>query len=222
MLDEQTDVQGGTVQTPKWTAQLPDDLKAHEALTSFATVGDLGKAYIEAHGKLKQSVPLLPENATAEQKAEFYERLGRPRTPEQYDLPEAEELADWRQQFHALGLTNAQAKGLYEAYMARVQAHEEARGKALAEVEQTLKRDWGGAYDANLELARRAVVQFGGDELKAALDESGLGNDLRVVKAFAAIGKAVGEDAAVGSEGAERTEVTPDGVMEYANSPKLK
>jgi len=191
---------------PGWTAQLPDDLKANETLTRFPTVGDLGRAFLEADGRLAKSVPLLTEDATDEQRAEFYKRLGRPESPDGYDLPEVEgvspdALAAWRQRFHEAGLTAAQAKALYDAYTAEVQAAIEARqvesDKAIQDAEKVLRDEWGDDYDAKLELARRVVVEFGGDEFKALLDASGLGNDPRVVKVFAAIGEKYAEDTAL-------------------------
>lgn len=214
-------------QTPGWMAQLPDDLKSHETLTQFKNVGDLGKAFLDADGRLSKSVPLLTEDATEEQKAEFYQKLGRPETPDKYDLTaddvEPEALSGWKQRFHAAGLTQAQARALFDAYREQAKAQADAQQKALTKAQEALKTDWGDQYDANIELARRAVVQFGGDELKAFLDESGLGNDLRMVKAFAAIGKAVAEDVAVlGKETGERKELESDGLLSYPNSPKLK
>ena len=49
--------------------------------------------------------------------------------------------------------------------------------------------EWGSTYDANLDLARRAVTEVGGDDLKEALEVSGMGNDPALIRAFAGIGR---------------------------------
>lgn len=100
----------------EWLSQLPDDLKANETFTSYATLGDFAKAHIgtlgkvaELDGKVKDSdgkatdltkrlenaVFMPGEKATDEERAAFYTKLGRPENAEKYtiskptDLPEA-------------------------------------------------------------------------------------------------------------------------------------
>jgi hypothetical protein len=50
-------------------------------------------------------------------------------------------------------------------------------------------------------------VEFGGDELKQVLNESGLGNHPALFKAFAKIGKAMSEDTFVKSKAHSSPEV---------------
>ena len=47
--DQHLDNQGGV--TPAWAAQLPSDLRSNETLTGHKTIGELGKAYLDLHGK---------------------------------------------------------------------------------------------------------------------------------------------------------------------------
>ncbi|MGB0551328.1 MAG: hypothetical protein ACPGQV_01950 [Alphaproteobacteria bacterium] len=65
-------------------------------------------------------------------------------------------------------------------------------------------REWGSVYDANLELARRAVAYVGGDDLKEALEVSDMGNDPALICAFARTGRCLdaGETANAGMPGA--------------------
>lgn len=54
---------------------------------------------------------------------------------------------------------------------------------------EALRREWGADFARNLELARRAAAAVADDGLIAALEEAGLGDDPRIVRAAAAIGR---------------------------------
>ncbi len=59
----------------------------------------------------------------------------------------------------------------------------------VAQLLEILKHDWGNEFDANLSYARDAVDWFADTELIALLEETGLGDDPRVVRAAARIGQ---------------------------------
>jgi hypothetical protein len=98
-----------------WRAQLPDTMKNNEAFTSFKTVGDFGKSYLETGNKLKEAetkattlegkvkefegkigkelVPVLREGASEEETKSFFKALGVPEKADGYafaatDIPE--------------------------------------------------------------------------------------------------------------------------------------
>lgn len=54
---------------------------------------------------------------------------------------------------------------------------------------EQLHADWGEDFDHNLSLARRAATVFGDPALRAVLEESGLGDDPRIVRVAAEIGR---------------------------------
>tara|TARA_R110000803_G_scaffold98863_8_gene166941 strand:- start:3811 stop:4497 length:687 start_codon:yes stop_codon:yes gene_type:complete len=63
--------------------------------------------------------------------------------------------------------------------------------------------DFGGAnYNDNVEIAKTAISQFGGEELTKALQETGMGNHPALVKFALNVGKAISEDGFV--EGGEQ------------------
>lgn len=102
-----------------------------------------------------------------------------------------------------------QAQKLVDAYAQSQAAQEQKVKAALAEQVkdwgEQLKGDkeFGGAkFDANLNVARRAVERFGSPELKEFFDSTGLGNHPAIVKAFHAVGKALAEDSIAGSSAA--------------------
>lgn len=58
----------------------------------------------------------------------------------------------------------------------------------------------GDKFDENLGVAKKALDTFGSPELKALLNESGLGNHPEIIRAFYRAGKAISEDTFVGGK----------------------
>lgn len=120
----------------------------------------------------------LPDFAKAD-KTEmdaFYNKLGRPETPDDYELEVPEgaptEFADWAKgQFHELGLNKDQAKALsvkWNEYVGQMnQKQIEQMHAQAAEGEAELRREWGASYEKQLGMAKNAAQAFGvtADEL---------------------------------------------------------
>lgn len=180
-------------------------------------MADLAKGYVHAQRMVGADKVAIPgKDATDEQWAEVYAKLGRPGKPEDYDLsqsqlPEGVQLDEGLQkefldQAHTNGLNKRQAARLYDWFLQRsgqaVQAQQQAREQALAQAQQQLKQTYGQAYEAKLELAREAVATLGGEDLASYLEESGLGNDPRLIQAMVKAGEALAEDDLLGKGGA--------------------
>lgn len=180
----------GFVQTKGWKAPT-DVVKSYRNLEKLV-----------GHDKAGRTVVLPGENATPEERAAFFDRLGRPSKPEEYDLPVPEEngsaeFADWaRSQFHELGLTADQGKALTERW--NEFAEKSAKGQQEsyeATVEKDtvdLQREWGAKYDANVNAAKQAAKEFGleveqVDKLESALGFGGL------MRFMANVGSKLGE-----------------------------
>ena len=71
-------------------------------------------------------------------------------------------------------------------------------------------KEFGGdKFDENLAIAKKGLETFGTPELRALLDESGLGNHPEVVRVFYRAGKAISEDRVVtGASGSATTQST--------------
>ncbi len=142
-------------------------------------------------------------------------------TPDGYDvdglarpdgMPWDEELqAQMLDRMHASDLTDEQARSLLEGYVelqgAAWQDTNAARERALDAAETGLRREWGGEFDARIDLANRAFVAAFGDrvddvrQLRLA-DGQYLGDHPDMVRAFAKLGGAMGEDAFIGGKAA--------------------
>ena len=108
--------------------------------------------------------------------------------------------------FKKFGLTQEAASEL-------VQVHAEALAKAEAAAETTretafkewmkttvtnyqaaIRKEWGAQADANLAIAQRGMATVVSPDMKALLDDTGLGNHPEFLKAFLQVGKMVSED----------------------------
>lgn len=81
-------------------------------------------------------------------------------------------------------------------------------GLIISQAQQAKEQEWaawaeqtradpeigGEQMDANLALAKKAMLTFGTPELTEIIDTSGLGNHPALIKAFFKIGKAISED----------------------------
>lgn len=177
---------------------LQDILGGEKPLKSWD--GVLDRMYAaEAHAKeLEGQLPVIPEKP---EEYEF-EELKFP------DFLAADEFKDLRDQVAAYlkgyddslrtaKLTKDGAKAestrfrqaVFAQYKAAQDAFNEAREKGL----QALKESWKGDFQANEELAKRAVLTFGGEELVKVFSELHLENHPLLIQAFHKIGKAIGE-----------------------------
>ncbi len=194
---------------PSWRDSLPDDIKANASLSSFSDVPNLAKAYINAQGLIGKKGVIPPtEHSTAEDWNNFYKAVGLP-DKDKYSVnkPEKSEFNDefvakFKETAHQAGVLPKQAQAIMDMYA----QHESAQSAAdMAEVatEQAsqiaaLKQEWGPGFDKNVKLAQLAVRNIGGESFEKYLNETGLGNDVQLIKFMTALGGKLGEDKLVG------------------------
>lgn len=128
--------------------------------------------------------------------------LSKIEAPEGFEMDE-ESLKAAEPLFKELGLNQEQAQKLVGFYAERVAAQSEAAAGAMKETTQTwvssIKDEWGDKYDENVSVAAKAV-QFGGDDLRDALNVTGAGNHPAVIKFFHRIGQQLSEDGFEGTK----------------------
>lgn len=163
-----------------------------------------------------KTVVLPDENATPEQRQAFFSKLGVPENVDGYKLPVpdggnpefAKTAAQW---FHENGIPAKAAEGIVGKFNEYQQAQLAAQQQALAvksEQEFTgLKTEWGAAFDQNIELGKRAALQFipgTAEERAATLQklEQSLGTG-QLLKLMASIGSGLGEHKVMGGEGGQ-------------------
>jgi len=161
-------------------------------------------------GGSKSLVELPGPDADESKLGEFYNRLGRPESPDKYGItpPEGADpaLTDWfKQTAHKHGLTDKQASALFSEWNGKVGEMSQAMEQEVAQRSEqeitALKKEWGQAYDKQIDMGKRAVAALGMKQEQLAAYEAKLGTG-EMLKLFAILGSKMGEDT---FEGGERT-----------------
>jgi len=199
-----------------WRDSLPDDLKGNTSLEKFSDVSTLAKSYINAEsmiGKDKMVVPGV--NTTEDEWNDIYTKLGRPSTPDEYNLELALEegevvddqlFASFKDAAHKHGLSPQQAQGILDYYnnISTQTLNEQNNASVLAQEQSSreLREEWGRSYDDNLAKASQIGKQYLGEDafqLQMA-DGSMLGDNATLIKGLAKLAMVMSEDTLVGDK----------------------
>ena len=199
-----------------WRDSLPDDLKGNTSLEKFSDVSTLAKSYINAEsmiGKDKMVVPGV--NTTEDEWNDIYTKLGRPSTPDEYNLELALQegevvddqlFASFKDAAHKHGLSPQQAQGILDYYnnISTQTLNEQSNAGVLAQEQSSreLREEWGRSYDDNLSKASQIGKQYLGEDafqLQMA-DGSMLGDNATLIKGLAKLAMVMSEDTLVGDK----------------------
>lgn len=151
--------------------------------------------------KAGNTVMLPGENADEATVNQFYNRLGRPENMDGYAAKEfagldENQFKSLRETAHKVGITDKQFDALTkwnQELGAQIQSDLENNVKMQqAEEEANLKKEWGAAYDKNLQLAKEATAKLGLTQDQVNAMQIGLGFD-GVLKLMMQLGAGVGE-----------------------------
>lgn len=216
---------GGTESALSWLGEAPsEDVAGYVTNKGWKDPGAVVESYRNLETKFGadragRTVVLPADDASDTEKAEFYTRLGRPESPEQYEVaaPEGDDgsFAKWaKEQFFNNGLNATQAKTLTEGYteFARAAAEKQRESYRMqVEADLTaLKSEWGAAYDQKVAGAKNAAKALG---LKAEVidkieEAAGFGDLMRFMDTVAS---KIGEDEFVSDGDSTATgQLTPE------------
>lgn len=194
---------------------LPEELRKEPSLATFKDPAALAKSYVEAQKLIGAKRIALPgEKASDAEWESFYNQIGRPDTHDKYEdvvlkdekgnvkfSPDPAEAAELKKFFHKMGLTGRQAKMMQEYSLNFLdknnQNHDAAEKQKNEAAIQELKAKWGDKFDLNVDTARAVIKKFGGEnaaEIEKFFDDSGLGNNAKLVELMSKIGESILED----------------------------
>lgn len=236
LLDGQSTGSGGgqsaeaKTQGGDWKTTVPEALRSKVA--KFNDVGALAKSYVELESAAGSMVRIPAEDASPEEKAKFYSKIGRPDKAEAYELPTSdvgtsEDVSAFAPMALEANLTKTQAKRIWEwsqsMAMERLILAKAGLEKQRDAKRQALQTKWGEDFHGKADLASKVAKRFGGDDLLALMRRTRLGDEPEVLETFAAIGEVLSEDILLG--GTRRAEPKPAEATakdRYPKSPKLK
>jgi len=151
------------------------------------------EAGAEDSSKSEETIEETKEETKEEVVAVDYDNL---ELPEGYEM-DATALDAAKPIFEELGLDQKGVQALV-GLMSKIEtSRAEATATSVSGQAETwvgeVKEEWGGAYDANVEIAKKAVA-LGGEELQDALALTGAGNHPAVIKFFHRVGMTISED----------------------------
>lgn len=176
---------------------LSADEKALKVLEKFKDPAAFVKSHAELESFQGQSVRIPKADAKPEDWTAFYQKLGRPPSPAEYqferpqlpkDIQMDPELESWllNSAFEA-GLNGKQVERFFANAARMTIADAERTAAERRRAEAALVKEWGMEYENRLALARKALETTGAETAKV-LHESGLGNHPAILKAFYALG----------------------------------
>lgn len=223
----------GTLQDGWKDAYLTDDIKEESIFSRVKNVQGVFKTLANAErmvGKNKVAIP--DENSGDEAWSRFYEALGRPDSPDKYDLTRPENLPAefWNEDllkeaknvFHKIGLSPKQAKAILDFDTQRslkeiesYNALEQQKELKFKEDYEAMKKELGNAYDQKIHIGNIALEKGvnGNEELKQRVVEK-FGKDPDFTKIMISLGEQFSESKAIDFK---VTETTPAQTQEKIN-----
>jgi len=222
--------QGSVQPAATWRDGLSPDLRDSPYISRLDSIEALAKEHVNAQKLIGKKGVIPPdEKGTPDDWNRFYNSLGRPESPDKYNLsgvkvPEgvpwdADFQSDILSTLHAAGATQKQAeavlKGMIEKQTSRWNEYSSEVGGKRDSGLQALKSEWGSAYASKLDLANRAYSAAFGDKGDAVrnlvlADGTLLGDSPEVIRAFAELGDKLKEHGLAEGGSSSRASVTPD------------
>jgi len=208
-----------TADTPapqsSWKESISEAYRNDPSIEKFTEIDALAKSYINATKMIGQDKIVIPnKNSTEEVWEEAYTKLGRPETPDQYNLKVQSDVVkmddnaikSFAEQSHKLGLNSKQAEGILNFYKDNMEGIAQQSKidteTAQAQSEQVLRQEWGREFDAKVKQAGAiAKANINPEVLDMTLSNgTRLGDHPEIIKGFAKIASMMSEDKMVSTE----------------------
>jgi hypothetical protein len=206
-----------------WRDQLPEDLKAEKSLEIYKDFPSIVKSLVHAQKQIGRDKIVIPDPklATDEDYQNVFKKLGLPEDIKEYDVKAAPEagldagfMDKFKENAHKLGILPRQAQKLIDWYAEESKAMISGiEGQVTAkktEALEGLKKEWGNAFNQQLEAAQVAFHDFADEADVNYLNETGLNTDPTLLRIFAKIGMTLKEDEIKGKGGGSSTYTPAD------------
>lgn len=183
-----------------WQDALPENIRDKPELASFDDVGSLAHGFLALVGNEEKGVT-APKGKDGENRDQIWKDLGRPETPDEYQLtiPESlsslipdETLSSFRKTAHEAGLSQDQTASVIKFYSSDLEAQlsqiNSTKGQETLAAETVLKQAWGAAYEQNLAAANAVVVQSFSKETQEAFQQSPLSRNPELIQLISTLG----------------------------------
>lgn len=208
--------------TVDFKTMLQDDLKGHKSLESFNDINSLVKSYIHQQHLIGKRVSELE----GDELEKVLNKVGKPETADGYNLPvegiDPAKVQGFKNKAFEAGLTQKTAEKLFTDLIIEERQANEIKMKARQEEDtknlQTLKAEFGDAFDIRMKLAIDALEQFGEPGVLTQLEAAGLATNPAVIKLLAKAGMTLEEGKILLPDRVEKFGLTPEDMKNRAKA----
>ena len=206
-----------------------DQYRSDPSISKFSSINDLAKEHVNLQSLLgKKGVVVPGENDGQEIWDKYRNDMGIPDTPENYSRSfEGKSEANWDPNIensmaaaaHAANVSDNQFNALLDAYAQSMKASQESAAVEIGNLNQqndaVLRKEWGSAYDAKINMGRLALNQMtDGDPNSIAnvqlSDGTMLGDNPLFIKMMSMMGESLQEKGIIDGGSVNQTAMTPD------------
>lgn len=211
-----------------WRDELPEDIKTNGVLDDIKTIDQMAKMVIDARAFQSNALRIPSDDAAPEKREEFlrdlqtkipdlvyvgkdadmsniYDRMGRPKDPAEYELPDIpdplkENFAGLAKRAHEVGVTKSQMKAISETILGDFNDNSARQTNALEDAVKEIKREYGEAFDKRLSSTAEFAKKIGFDEsLVAAVSKGHVGLENmkaleKLMVSYGSTGPRIGDD----------------------------
>lgn len=214
--DQQKDA-GDVKQANDWKSALSQDIVGHPSMANVPDVPTLAKNYVNQQELIGRKGIIPPKEGDAKDYERYVSQLGRPESPDKYEVKELNIPEEMKQYIredgidnfkaiaHKHGLTQKQFEGVMKEYVDSnikyINNHNEKMNELREESLNEFKNEAGENYSRIVDSAENAMKVAG-------LNAEQIGeikNNPVLLKAFASIGGVLGDDVLEGASGGVKT-----------------
>ena len=209
-------------ETKLWHETLPEQFRENKNISKYNSLEDMLNGHVNLSKKIgEKSLEMPGEDASTADWDKFYARVGRPESVDGYsefapemildsegnEVPAFEfdkaQLSEAQKRLHAKGLNDSQMQEVMSIYSdITSNAQTDIQGQMAQEASNTeseLRREYGDKFDAKMKSVTAIAETLG---IKDTLIQSGLGNNLAVIRMIDSLGAKIGESTITGDASA--------------------
>ena len=228
---------GGSVEAPvevdessnSFLDSVDDQYRSDPSISKFSSVNDLAKEHVNLQSLLGKKGIVVPGEDDGQEIWDRYRKdMGIPDSPETYTRSFEGKTEDgWDHNIensmaaaaHSANISDSQFNELLSAYSNTIKAAQESNaveiGNMKEENDAALRKEWGSAYDAKINMGRLALNQMTNgspnDLANVQLSNgSMLGDNPLFIKMMSSMGESLQEKGIIQGESVNQSAMTPE------------
>ena len=186
------------VDMPEWKKSLSEDLRNSPTLKPFHDIEALAKSYVNTKKMVGgDKIPVPGEHASEDDWREVFTKIGLPETEQDYKIELDKEISEalnedhfkmLKEEAYKLNILPHQLKGLVSKFheidtKAAEEFVQQSSTETIAALD-SLKSEWGVAFDANAQRANRLMREVTDEKDWAYIEDKGFTQSPQLLRIF--------------------------------------